>query len=99
MRNFDMHGKGHGRGLGRHRMGKGIVIGAVLFVVLGLLVMSLWNALLPAILGVKAIGFWQALGDPAAEPHSFRWAGFPSRYVRCAPPYARTMDEYEPRTT
>ena len=34
MRNFDMHGKGHGRGLGRHRMGKGIVIGAVLFVVL-----------------------------------------------------------------
>nr|WP_065182956.1 hypothetical protein [Enterobacter hormaechei] len=49
MRNFDMHGKGHGRGLGRHRMGKGIVIGAVLFVVLGLLVMSLWNALLPAI--------------------------------------------------
>ncbi|CAM6651755.1 hypothetical protein BFX86_00475 [Enterobacter hormaechei] len=62
MRNFDMHGKGHGRGLGRHRMGKGIVIGAFLFVVLGLLVMSLWNALLPAILGVKAIGFWQALG-------------------------------------
>ncbi len=40
MRNFDMHGKGHGRGLGRHRMGKGIVIGTVLFVVLGLLVMS-----------------------------------------------------------
>lgn len=62
MRNFDMHGKGHGRGLGRHRMYKGIVIGAVLFVVLGLLVMSLWNALLPAITGVKAIGFWQALG-------------------------------------
>ncbi len=24
--------------------------------------MSLWNALLPAILGVKSIGFWQALG-------------------------------------
>jgi hypothetical protein len=43
-------------------MGKALVIGAVLFVVLGLLVMSLWNALLPAILGVKAIGFWQALG-------------------------------------
>jgi hypothetical protein len=54
--------QGHGRGFGRHRMGKALVIGAVLFVVLGLLVMSLWNALLPAILGVKAIGFWQALG-------------------------------------
>ena len=62
MREFDMHGRGHGRGFGRHRMGKGLVIGAVIFIVLGLLVMSLWNALLPAILGVKAIGFWQALG-------------------------------------
>lgn len=61
MRDFDMR-RSHGRGFGRHRMGKALVIGAVLFVVLGLLVMSLWNALLPAILGVKAIGFWQALG-------------------------------------
>ncbi len=57
-----MHTRGHGRGFGRHRMGKALVIGSVLFVVLGLLVMSLWNALLPAILGVKAIGFLQALG-------------------------------------
>lgn len=28
----------------------------------GLLVMGLWNAILPAVLGVKAITFWQALG-------------------------------------
>lgn len=28
----------------------------------GLLVMSLWNAILPAVLGVKAISFIQALG-------------------------------------
>ena len=28
----------------------------------GLVVMSLWNALLPAILGVSTITFWQALG-------------------------------------
>ncbi|WP_077924249.1 hypothetical protein [Spirosoma sp. 209] len=28
----------------------------------GLTVMTLWNALLPSILGVSAIGFWQALG-------------------------------------
>lgn len=55
MRDFELHGRGHGRGFGRHRMGKGLVIGAVIFIVLGLLVMSLWNALLPAILGVKAI--------------------------------------------
>lgn len=29
---------------------------------LGLVVMLLWNALLPDILGVKSITFWQALG-------------------------------------
>lgn len=60
MRDFDMHG--HRRGFGGHRMIKPLIIGVVLLVVLGLLVMSLWNALLPAILGVKSIGFWQALG-------------------------------------
>ncbi len=62
MREIDMREHGHRRGFGHHRMGKALVIGAVVFVGLGLLVMSLWNALLPAILGVKAIGFWQALG-------------------------------------
>lgn len=35
------------------------IVAVLLF---GLLVMSLWNALLPAILGVKAITFIQALG-------------------------------------
>lgn len=36
---------------------------ALLFISLvGLAVMSLWNALLPAILGVSAINFWQAVG-------------------------------------
>ena len=60
MRDFNMHE--HRRSFGGHRMAKPLVIGAVLIVVLGLLVMSLWNALLSAIIGVKAIGFWQALG-------------------------------------
>ena len=36
---------------------------AVLFVALfGLVVMSLWNWLMPALFGWKLIGFWQALG-------------------------------------
>ncbi|GAA4412036.1 hypothetical protein GCM10023187_38580 [Nibrella viscosa] len=36
---------------------------ALLFVTLaGFAVMGLWNTLLPAILGVSAITFWQALG-------------------------------------
>jgi Ca2+/H+ antiporter, TMEM165/GDT1 family len=34
----------------------------VALLVFGLIVMSLWNAILPAVLGVKAISFWQALG-------------------------------------
>ncbi len=35
----------------------------VLFAFLfGWVVMSLWNALMPAIFGLKAIGYWQALG-------------------------------------
>lgn len=65
MREFGMRGHGHGRGhdgFGSHPMVKPLAIGAVLFVVLGLLVMSLWNALLPALFGVSSIGFWQALG-------------------------------------
>ena len=72
MRDFELHGRGHGRGFGRHRMGKGLVIGAVIFIVLGLVVMTLWNALLPAILGVKAIGFWQALGRGHCGWHGHR---------------------------
>lgn len=64
MRDFDRrgHGRDRGHGLGGHRMAKPLVIGVVLVAVLGLLVMSLWNALLPAVIGVKSIGFWQALG-------------------------------------
>ncbi len=37
-----------------------IGIGAV--AVVGLVVMSLWNSLLPPLFGVKQIGFWQAIG-------------------------------------
>ncbi len=76
MRDFDMHGRGHGRGFGHHRMGKGLVIGAVIVLVLGLVVMTLWNALLPAILGVKAIGFWQALGILVLSRILFGGLGF-----------------------
>lgn len=60
MRDFDTHGRGHR--FGRHRMGKPAIIGAALFVLLGVVVMTLWNALLPGIVGVTTIGFWQALG-------------------------------------
>ncbi|MXP57877.1 hypothetical protein [Pantoea sp. Taur] len=63
MRDFDMrrqHRRDHH--FGGHRMMKPLLLGVVIIAALGLLVMSLWNAVLPAIIGVKAIGFWQALG-------------------------------------
>ena len=45
------------------RRGLRFLVFALLFVGLaGLIVMSLWNALLPAILGVSVVSFWQALG-------------------------------------
>ncbi len=37
-----------------------IFIGGVFL--FSLLLMSLWNGILPAVLGVKAISFWQAMG-------------------------------------
>jgi hypothetical protein len=44
---------------------KGLMIlffGCIAILVFGFVVMGLWNALLPAVLGVKAITFIQALG-------------------------------------
>ena len=39
-----------------------LVFGAIAVAVFGFIVMGLWNAILPAVLGVKAISFIQALG-------------------------------------
>ncbi len=39
-----------------------LVFGIAAILVFGLVVMGLWNAVLPAVLGVKAITFIQALG-------------------------------------
>jgi hypothetical protein len=62
MRDVDRRGHGREHHFGGHRMTKPLLMGAVIIAALGLLVMSLWNALLPGIIGVKSIGFWQALG-------------------------------------
>ncbi len=37
-------------------------IGLAGMVVFGLVIMGLWNALLPGLFGWKTIGFWQAIG-------------------------------------
>lgn len=39
-----------------------LIFGIAAILVFGLVVMSLWNAVLPAVLGVKTISFMQALG-------------------------------------
>jgi hypothetical protein len=39
-----------------------LVFGAAFVVLFTFIVMSLWNAILPDVLGVKVITFWQALG-------------------------------------
>lgn len=44
---------------------KGLMIlffGIAAVLIFGFVVMGLWNAILPVVLGVKAITFWQALG-------------------------------------
>ena len=38
------------------------VAGAAFVSLVGLVVMTLWNKLLPEIIGVRAINFWQAIG-------------------------------------
>jgi hypothetical protein len=38
------------------------VLGAAAVMLLGFVVMSLWNWLLPTLFGLPVIGFWQALG-------------------------------------
>ncbi len=39
-----------------------IVFAAAAITAFSFIVMGLWNAILPVVLGVKAISFWQALG-------------------------------------
>lgn len=39
-----------------------LLIFAAAVTAFGFVVMGLWNAILPAVLGVKAITFWQAMG-------------------------------------
>lgn len=44
------------------RIVKLAVFGVAAVAVFGFVVMSLWNWLVPAIFGLKTIGFWQAVG-------------------------------------
>ena len=52
----------HHHGSRGHRFAKILVVALLAIPLIGFIVMSLWNALLPQIFGLPAIGFWQALG-------------------------------------
>lgn len=39
-----------------------VILGTLAVIIMGFVVMSLWNWLLPAIFGIKAISYWQAMG-------------------------------------
>jgi hypothetical protein len=44
------------------RIVKYVILGILALVLFGLVVMALWNWLMPALFGLRIIGFWQALG-------------------------------------
>ena len=47
---------------GPPKLVKFIFFGAIAALGMGAIVMLLWNAILPALLGVKIISYWQAVG-------------------------------------
>lgn len=66
-----------------------VLFGIAFVGVMGLLIVGLWNALMPAIFGLPAINFWQALGLFLLSRILFgRFGGWGSRmrkarFVRC----------------
>ena len=50
------------RGFWVRKIVMGIVFGIAAVLLFGFIVMNLWNAILPAVIHVSAITFWQAIG-------------------------------------
>ena len=78
----------------KHRINRGVLFipifigGLFLF---NLAVMLLWNAILPAVLGVKTITFWQALGILVLSKILF--GGFGGRGWRGNPQWKHKMKQ------
>ncbi len=58
---MDMRKHSHGAQIVGHIVG-GIALAVVLGFLFGIVVMWLWNALLPGLFGLKFITYWQAVG-------------------------------------
>jgi len=50
------------RGFWVRKIAMGVVFAAAAILLFGFIVMNLWNAILPAVIHVSAISFWQAVG-------------------------------------
>jgi len=77
-----------------------LVIAVLFFAVLALvgwLVMSLWNWLMPGLFGLKAIGYWQAVGLMVLSRLLF--GGFRAVGGRSGPSMRRRMGERWSRMT
>jgi len=68
-----------------------LIFGTAAVLLFGLIVMSLWNAILPAVLGVKAITFLQALGILLLSKILF--GGFGGKRWRGSPAWKEKMNQ------
>lgn len=66
-----------------------LIFGAAAILLFGWITMGLWNAILPAVLGVKAISFLQALGILLLSKILF--GGFGGRGWRGSPAWKQKM--------
>lgn len=70
------------RGFWLRKIGMIVFFASAALLLFGFIVMSLWNAILPQVLHVAAIGFWQAVGLLVLSKILFggfrgRWGGGP----------------------
>jgi vacuolar-type H+-ATPase subunit I/STV1 len=57
----------------------GVVLAAVLAFLFGLIVMALWNWLMPGIFGIRAISYWEAWGLVLLAHILFKAGGYRNR--------------------
>ncbi len=73
----------------------GLIGAAALAAILGAVVMLLWNALLPALFGITAVTFWQAVGIVVLAK-IFGGLLFGHRRHRMHPPHPRHWRKHRP---
>ena len=72
-----------------YKIGKGILIAAVVVTALGFVIMTLWNALIPDLFHGPVLTFWQSIGLLILSHLLFRGWG--------RPPFGRHRDHWKKR--